>query len=111
MPAESVRLQWKSTVLAHIQKIRIYAQIFILAPKGSLDIPLICPGRRALEILRGADGKHMHLLRSLQILRQNQQSCGGECNGGPGLREKFFIKEDVLSCLFHCLRIKSALIM
>ena len=27
MPAESVRLQWKSTVLAHIQIVRIYTQI------------------------------------------------------------------------------------
>src|SRR5699024_7359648 len=33
--------------------------LFILAPKGFLDIPLICPGRRALEIWGSARGKHM----------------------------------------------------
>src|SRR5699024_8431764 len=34
MPAESVRLQWKSTVLAHIQRIRIYdANIYFALEK------------------------------------------------------------------------------
>ena len=47
--------------------------LFILAPKGFLDIPLICPGRRALEIWGSARGKHMHLLRSLRILYQKLQ--------------------------------------
>src|SRR5690625_3549791 len=31
---ESVRLQWKSTVLAHIERIQIYVQIYILRQKG-----------------------------------------------------------------------------
>src|SRR5699024_4114100 len=31
---ESVRMQWKSTVLAHIQRIQIYVQIYILCQKG-----------------------------------------------------------------------------
>ena len=34
MPVESVRLQWKSTVLAHIQRIR-YVQIYILGLKAT----------------------------------------------------------------------------
>ena len=34
MPVESVRLQWKSTVLAHIQRIR-YVQIYILGFKAT----------------------------------------------------------------------------
>jgi len=49
MPVESVRLQWKSTVLAHIQRIRIYVQIYILRQKGFWDIPLIRPVRRGVS--------------------------------------------------------------
>src|SRR5699024_1370724 len=38
---ESIRLQWKSTVLARIQRIQIYLQIYVLCQKGFSDIPPI----------------------------------------------------------------------